>query len=147
MNEFLLPIDPDAPTPLYEQIITGLEDAIAAGHYDERPLPSTRRLAEGLGVSRNTVLSAYDHLLGQGLIETVPRRGLYVSSDAVVRLRASRRVPQHSAEKVHWATRLPADPPAPVRRDPAWTQVPFPFVVGQPDPTLFPVGAWDRAQR
>jgi GntR family transcriptional regulator/MocR family aminotransferase len=147
VNEFLLPIDPDAPTPLYEQIITGLEDAIAAGHYDERPLPSTRRLAEGLGVSRNTVLSAYDHLLGQGLIETVPRRGLYVSSDAVVRLRASRRVPQHSAEKVDWSNRLPADPPTPVRRDPAWTQVPFPFVTGQPDPTLFPVGAWDRAQR
>lgn len=57
MADFLLPVNPQSTVPLYEQIITGLEDAILAGQYDDGPLPSTRRLAEALGVSRNTVLT------------------------------------------------------------------------------------------
>lgn len=44
MDDLLIPVDPAGAVPLYQQIITGLEDAIADGHYDERPLPSTRRL-------------------------------------------------------------------------------------------------------
>jgi GntR family transcriptional regulator / MocR family aminotransferase len=144
--DLLLAVDPSGSAPLYEQIVTALEDAIAAGHYDERPLPSTRRLAEDLGVSRNTVLSAYDELMGQGLIEAVPRRGLYVSPDAVVRLRASRR-PRQDVPRLDWASRLPEPPLVPAPRDLSWQDAPFPFVTGQPDPTLFPVGAWDRAQR
>jgi GntR family transcriptional regulator / MocR family aminotransferase len=147
MTEFLLPVDPQSSVPLYEQIINGLEDAVLSGTFDDGPLPSTRRLADALGVSRNTVLTAYDQLMGQGLIHTVPRRGLYVSSDAVVRLRAARRVPQKAVHPVDWQARLPEPPPPPVWRDTAWASAPFPFVVGQPDPKLFPVGAWDRAQR
>ena len=50
MADFLLPVNPQSTVPLYEQIITGLEDAILAGQYDDGPLPSTRRLAESLGV-------------------------------------------------------------------------------------------------
>ncbi|WP_422751386.1 PLP-dependent aminotransferase family protein [Micromonospora sp. WMMD1219] len=147
MADFLLPVNPQSTVPLYEQIITGLEDAILAGQYDDGPLPSTRRLAEALGVSRNTVLTAYDRLMEQGLIVTVPRRGLYVSSDAVVRMRAARRTARSPMQPIDWAARLPEPPPTPVHRDPAWARAPFPFVVGQPDPSMFPIGAWERAQR
>lgn len=149
MADLLIPVDPDSAVPLYQQILTGLEDAIADGHYDERPLPSTRRLAEELGISRNTVLAAYDHLTGQGLIEAVPRKGLYVAPDAIVALRASRRAPRRAAAPVDWAARLAHNREAgeQVDRDPAWRSFPFPFVVGQPDPSLFPVGAWERALR
>jgi GntR family transcriptional regulator/MocR family aminotransferase len=150
--DLLIPVDPASSVPLYQQIITGLEDAIADGHYDERPLPSTRRLADDLGVSRNTVLAAYDQLTGQGLIEAVPRKGLYVAPDHVVGLRAARREPRRRVSPLDWSrrlagSRLPVENVEHVERDPAWRDYAYPFVVGQPDPTLFPVGAWERATR
>ena len=40
---------------------------------ESRQLPSTRMLAPLLGISRNTVLAAYDELAASGLIEA--RRG------------------------------------------------------------------------
>src|SRR5262252_9491471 len=42
-------------------------------------VPSSRELARDLQVSRNTVLQAYDRLIGEGYLESSPRRGLYVS--------------------------------------------------------------------
>ncbi|MEM9598557.1 MAG: winged helix-turn-helix domain-containing protein, partial [Acidobacteriota bacterium] len=56
-----------SPVPLYRQLYDGLRDAllrgaIPAGHR----LPSTRTLASDLGLSRNTVTSAYDRLLDEG---------------------------------------------------------------------------------
>ncbi len=42
-------------------------------------LPSTRELSGELSVSRNTVLAAYDMLVSEGLVHSVPGSGLYVS--------------------------------------------------------------------
>jgi GntR family transcriptional regulator / MocR family aminotransferase len=43
-------------------------------------LPSSRELAEQLGVHRNTVLAAYRELVQEGWIQTSPARGTFVSS-------------------------------------------------------------------
>ncbi|WP_155742670.1 GntR family transcriptional regulator, partial [Variovorax paradoxus] len=40
-------------------------------------LPATRALAERLGVSRNTVLAAYDLLLSEGYLLARPGAGTY----------------------------------------------------------------------
>jgi GntR family transcriptional regulator / MocR family aminotransferase len=59
---------------LHRQLYCALRDALVRG--DACPgerLPSTRVLSRALGVSRNTVLNAYDELAAEGLV--VGRRG------------------------------------------------------------------------
>ena len=75
-RDVLLPplvLSRDSQTPLHHQLRTqiarAIHDDLAAG----MRLPSTRVLARLLGVSRNTVLAAYDDLAADGLIR--PRRG------------------------------------------------------------------------
>jgi DNA-binding GntR family transcriptional regulator len=59
---------------MHEQIAAELGAAIAAGRFDpRRRLPSQRRLAEEFAVSRATIVSAFDILRAEGLVET--RRG------------------------------------------------------------------------
>ena len=54
--------------PLHRQIGTQLARAIRSGAADGARLPSSRVLARLLGVSRNTVLIAYEELAAEGLI-------------------------------------------------------------------------------
>lgn len=69
----LIQIDKDISTPIYRQIIDRIvklieEGAILVGD----PLPSTRELAEQLGVNRSTVYRAYQELYSMGHVESVP---------------------------------------------------------------------------
>ena len=43
-------------------------------------LPTTRELAEALGVSRNTVLRAYEQLLAEGFLEARVGAGTFVAA-------------------------------------------------------------------
>jgi GntR family transcriptional regulator/MocR family aminotransferase len=72
---FLPPVtlDRTAASPLHRQIRHQIESAIRAGAVDGLRLPSSRTLARLLGVSRNTVLTAYDELAADGFIQG--RRG------------------------------------------------------------------------
>ena len=57
----LLDVSRDYPTPIPAQIAAGIRDAVAKGTLapgDE--VPSTRALAAQLGVSRGSVVTAYD---------------------------------------------------------------------------------------
>jgi GntR family transcriptional regulator/MocR family aminotransferase len=55
--------------PLYRRIYLSLKDSIRAGRIAPATrLPSTRALAEDLGVSRNTVLLAYEQLAAEGYL-------------------------------------------------------------------------------
>jgi DNA-binding FadR family transcriptional regulator len=56
-------------TPLYRRIAGDLRRAIAAGKLPRGArLPSSRALARQLGVSRNSVLAAYEALAAEGLL-------------------------------------------------------------------------------
>lgn len=72
---FLPPIvlDREASAPLHRQVSTQIAHALGQGAMDGARLPSSRVLARLLGVSRNTVLTAYDELAADGLISG--RRG------------------------------------------------------------------------
>jgi DNA-binding transcriptional regulator YhcF (GntR family) len=72
---FLPPIELDRHTsiPLHRQISAQIARAVRRGTDGRTRLPSSRMLAKLLGVSRNTVLTAYDELAADGLISG--RRG------------------------------------------------------------------------
>ena len=67
--------------PLFRQVYKGLRKAILSGAFPASGrLPSTRDLAEQLGVSRTVVLLAYDQLLAEGFAVGRGGSGTYVSS-------------------------------------------------------------------
>ncbi|MDD7941196.1 PLP-dependent aminotransferase family protein [Actinomycetospora lutea] len=72
--ELALPLDRAAATPLAVQLAEGLRAAVARGalRVGER-VPSTRALADELGVSRTVTAAAYDQLVAEGWLG--PRRG------------------------------------------------------------------------
>jgi DNA-binding GntR family transcriptional regulator len=65
--------------PLSLQIVGQLQEAIQTGRLVRGTrLPSTRSLARTLGVSRNTVLTAYEELVSRGLLRSRRGAGMYV---------------------------------------------------------------------
>lgn len=75
-----IPLDPTSDTPLYQQIELALRENILSGALAEgTQLPSTRELAQELGVSRITVKNAYSELEGDGLIASYPGSGTFVA--------------------------------------------------------------------
>ena len=75
-----IPIDRESATPIYKQIIQFLRDEIESGALlAETRLPSTRSLAESLGVNRITVTNAYAELEAEGLIYGKTGSGFYVA--------------------------------------------------------------------
>lgn len=74
-------IDAERSTPLYMQIIQAVIRDIENGRLTSGAyLPSSRELARILGVSRKTVVLAYDDLIAQGWLATSGTRGTMVSS-------------------------------------------------------------------
>ena len=73
-------IQREGEVPLFQQIYRQLTQAILSGQLRSGDaLPSTRQLSSALGVSRNTVINAYDTLLAEGYIEGTVGSGSYVS--------------------------------------------------------------------
>lgn len=68
-----LRVERDAPAPLPDQLVTQLRGLLAEGVLAPGDqLPSTRTLAAHLGVSRGTVVSAYDQLTAEGWFTGTP---------------------------------------------------------------------------
>ena len=80
MNELTISLDGTSSVPLYEQIYKYIKSDIQNGGLPfQKRLPSTRKLAQYLQVSRSTVDMAYEQLLSEGYIESIPCRGYFVS--------------------------------------------------------------------
>jgi GntR family transcriptional regulator/MocR family aminotransferase len=82
-------IDRDGELALHEQIERSLRAQIQSGRLAaDAPLPSTRGLASGLGVSRGVVTEAYGQLAAEGYLTT--RQGAPVKVARAVRAATSR---------------------------------------------------------
>jgi GntR family transcriptional regulator / MocR family aminotransferase len=74
-----IPLDRQKQQPLYQQIATFIRQGIKSGRLaPELRLPSTRRLAQDLGVNRITVEAAYAELESEGLVISKAGSGAYV---------------------------------------------------------------------
>lgn len=70
--------------PKYKQIISSIEKTIKDGHLkkDEK-LPSINKVCLEFGLSRDTVLQAYDELKKRGIIYAILGKGYYIKSTQV----------------------------------------------------------------
>jgi DNA-binding transcriptional MocR family regulator len=69
----LMKLERNQATPLYQQIIDGIKHLIDRGALEiGQSLPSSRKLAETLGVNRTTVNHAYEELQAQGFLSSSP---------------------------------------------------------------------------
>jgi GntR family transcriptional regulator len=75
-----LSIQPNSQTPIYRQIVEQVCAAAFDGRLrDDEALPSVRALAEQLLINPNTVARAYSELSRDGIIESRPGRGMFLS--------------------------------------------------------------------
>ncbi|MFJ7736165.1 PLP-dependent aminotransferase family protein [Lysinibacillus sp. NPDC097287] len=87
MNNLIFPLSNDEPK--YKQIYQQIKMFIEQGNLQfNDPLPSIRRLADTLHVSRNTTLTAYEQLVAEGYIRGERRKGFYVNALEQVFLQA-----------------------------------------------------------
>ena len=76
---------------IYRQIVEQVCAAVFSGRIrDDEPLPSVRALAEELLVNPNTVLRAYGELSREGIIESRPGRGMFISKRRQIYSKAER---------------------------------------------------------
>src|SRR4028118_309650 len=74
-------LDEKSALPLYRQIYEAIRHAILSGNL--RPtasLPASRLLCRELGVSRMTVVNAYDQLFAEGYLEAKLGAGTFVAA-------------------------------------------------------------------
>lgn len=66
--------------PLYIQLYNFIKDEIQYGNIkSDEKLPSKRKLSNYLGISQNTIESAYEQLIAEGYIVSISKKGYYVS--------------------------------------------------------------------
>ena len=129
----------DDGSGLTQQIYDQIRHAILSGRLpSEARLPSSRELAQSLGIARNTVSAAFDHLLAEGYIHARTGVGTFVSPDADPAARPPERRSSPLTPVPLWRSAAPevpvldGEPPA------------YDFRSGMPDDSRFPYPAWRR---
>ena len=107
-------------------------------------MPSSRGLAEHLGISRITVTLAYAELVAQDYLTSRGRSGYFVSDSAPRQPEfAGARTPRGRGGGLWRAGRAPLFTRGAACRRPAdWRSYPYPFIYGQADATLFDHQNW-----
>ena len=154
VRDLLFPVDHDGKVGLQTQLRRHLVDAILDGRLSpEQPLPSCRRLASTLGVSRNTVVLAYQALADEGFLLSRERVGYFVNREMLSEpappetlFRAQGAKKRSAAD---WQQRFVVHPTEQLQltKPKNWKQQPYPFIYGQADPSLFPIAAWRLCTR
>lgn len=77
--DLAITLNRNSELPLHRQLAEKLRRAILEGRLKpEQKLPSSRALAQSLGISRATVTQSYDQLFSEGYLETRHGSGTYV---------------------------------------------------------------------
>jgi GntR family transcriptional regulator / MocR family aminotransferase len=123
-TELLIELDRDAAAPLHAQLEQGLRSAIRTGRLlAGSTVPSTRALAEQLNLSRGVVVEAYEQLVAEGYLTSLPGGSTRVSPRAGI------------------------EPASPGRSNPPTMEPRINFSYGRPDVTEFPRQVWLRSLR
>ena len=137
---FFLP--PDAEGTLQNQIQQLVAEAILSGRF--RPgekMPSSRKLAKHLSVSRITVTLAYTELLADDYLTSRGRSGYYISENAP---QPPKFAITPCEDTVDWARAIGQkfSGGASLTKPQDWGEYKYPFIYGQADETLFDRSNW-----
>jgi len=150
MLNHLFHLSPDSDASLQQQIREQISKAIIGGHIPINiPLPSTRKLAEMLLVSRNTVILAYEHLIDDGYIISKSRAGFYVDANILktsVRETSLETTVKGTLPDWNKCIKLRSSPPT-HNKISRWQDYTYPFIYGQLDPKMFPTNHWRECCR
>ena len=148
MSNRLIHIDITSADSLQRQIRQKLVEGILVGSFAVGSrLPSSRKLAKQLGVSRNTVVIVYQQLMDEGYIVSRERSGIYVSDE----FQKGRIISQHQVNQSKKASDnryrfKGALSTTYVTSSPAnWRKYKYPFIDGKYDSSLYPVKEWRDA--
>lgn len=155
MHDQFFPLRFVAERGLQEQLRESMVSAILAGHFaSDRPLPSCRKLAAQLSVSRNTVNAVYESLVDSGYIRSLPKKGFFLDAayaDTAERdaLHAETDGEKRSDGAPDWESRFQLRPGlmSSVAKPQDWARYPYPFIYGQPMRDLFPLERWRQSSR
>ncbi|WP_088342620.1 MULTISPECIES: PLP-dependent aminotransferase family protein [Rhodomicrobium] len=140
----ILDLSRATPVPLHVQIIDQIKRAVLAGKLPAKlRLPSSRAMAAGLAVSRNTVMAALDQLKAEGFLESLPGSGMRVAplpEPDLLRAKPAKAAARQHRLAPHW--RLPL-----AEFQPSALAHPQPFAPGIPDLNAFPHEQWSTALR
>jgi len=136
---------------LQTQIREMLVNAILERRLPEsEPLPSSRKMAQILGVSRNTVVLTYQALVDDGYLMARERSGFYVDPSILAeRPAAGETLSEVPAQAPDWTARFRVRPSLQdnIEKPSDWRSYKYPFIYGQVDEELFPIGAWRECSR
>jgi GntR family transcriptional regulator len=96
-----LDINPRLSTPVYQQLVNGIKEAVALGILTpgER-MPTVREMATELSLNPNTIAKAYQKLEQEGIIATMRSRGTFVAGRTVADLNLAREKLTGLVEKI-----------------------------------------------
>lgn len=127
MIDFVEMLNSRSKVPLYQQLYEALAKAIQEGTLQAgEKLPGKRSMGGQLGVSVNTVDTAYQLLTAEGYLESRPRSGFYVAQ----------------VQQLEQCPVLPVENPPPLPEEPR-----FNLSTGSIDNSLFPFRTWGRIQK
>lgn len=142
-----LPLDRSSDIDLQTQLRAAIADAISRRLIGPgMRLPSSRALAQTLGVARNTVTNTYRALAADGWITASARRAMRVAES--VRLAGIRSEDSPAArQSIDWTSwlRSSARQSPQVQRPRNALEHRYPFIYGEVDPQGFPQREWRRA--
>ena len=149
MRDALFRLNDNAEASLQTRIREMLISAVMEGHLTEGdPIPSTRKMARRIGVSRNTVTLAYQALVSDGFLKARDRSGFYVDMEAA---RPVKTPPARTerGDAPDWAARLVMRPGEQdnISKPVGWSAADYPFIYGQVDANLFPIAEWRECVR
>ena len=136
-------LKPDTKGTLQARIQQTVAEGILSGRFRRgEKLPSSRKLAHHLGVSRITVTLAYTELLANDYLTSRGRSGYYVSDDAPEPPQFEN-TPKRE-DTVDWSRALGQKFTGAVAlvKPQDWAQYRYPFLYGQTDPQLFDHANW-----
>lgn len=134
-------IDRKADTPVFEQICAAIRARAVSGQLTPgSKLPATRVFATELGVSRSTIVTAYDQLVAEGYLSSQQGSGYRLCASGEVELGPARSTQQTAVSKTQISAGGRQDPVP----QPDIATHPLPFRAGTPDMRLFPHRQWAK---
>jgi len=152
MVDFLINIELHNHSTYQQQIREKLVELIKQDTFGDKALPSGRKMAQHLKVSRNTVVLVYESLVDEGYLVARKRSGFFVHPDLSMVQLLPNTVQTHSPDTLrqpNWAQRLqkkPSQLPT-LNKDENWLKYPYPFIYGHIDVNEFPLYQWRECSR